>query len=470
MAPNGPELNPWQVAIVYLALATLAGVLGSWAWVLVRLYRRRPLLDEPPAPVVPWGGRSVAAVVVLYVAVQVGVAWLYMRANRAGLVGPARVDRLGELPALDQLGLVMAINLAVVALVPALLRATSGATPADLGFGRGSPLGRDLRRGFVACLILLPPVYGVFLAATKVWEPRTHPAQEALARQASGVPAVLVFVAAVVAAPAAEELLFRGVLLGWLTRAATLAGRRGRLRPIAGPAEGEAEPEPEPEAPGRGEVWLVREELRGGNSAWEPPRTPLGPPPGSEPRSSRPTMAGGLAAWLPNAIVSALFAGMHYEQWPAPVPLFVLSLALGWLYQRTGRLGGPLALHATFNGFSTVVMFLALNSGEVPPEAPPAPGPAGAEADADAGAGGSAPAPSPTGVAELTAHGGDLGSPWRTSGRVGAGAGPGGTPPRGPRRGRPWTRKARPSSAISSNRAGPPSIPTPAPPSRPAAT
>jgi membrane protease YdiL (CAAX protease family) len=49
---------------------------------------------------------------------------------------------------------------------------------------------------------------------------------------------------------------------------------------------------------------------------------------------------------------------LHYEQWPAPVPLFLLSLVLGWLVYRTGRLTSSIVLHATFNSFSTILMLL----------------------------------------------------------------------------------------------------------------
>ena len=94
-----------------------------------------------------------------------------------------------------------------------------------------------------------------------------------------------------------------------------------------------------------------------------------------------------------NVLVSALFAAMHGPVWPSPVPLFFLSLGLGVLYQRTGGLVAPVALHATFNGLATLLLYLTLQAGGpdalkpgAPKEALPIP-PKAAEAPPDVEAG-----------------------------------------------------------------------------------
>ena len=58
---------------------------------------------------------------------------------------------------------------------------------------------------------------------------------------------------------------------------------------------------------------------------------------------------------------------MHAAQWPAPIAIFVLSVALGTLYQRTGSLLAAIAMHGTFNGFSTLLLLLQALSRQIEP-------------------------------------------------------------------------------------------------------
>jgi membrane protease YdiL (CAAX protease family) len=60
---------------------------------------------------------------------------------------------------------------------------------------------------------------------------------------------------------------------------------------------------------------------------------------------------------------SALFAMFHVSVWPSPVPLFLLALALGECFRRTGSLVGPIVIHGLFNGTSIALFFLGLTSG-----------------------------------------------------------------------------------------------------------
>jgi hypothetical protein len=60
------------------------------------------------------------------------------------------------------------------------------------------------------------------------------------------------------------------------------------------------------------------------------------------------------------ALTSLVFAAVHGPQWPAPIALFVLALAIGTVYHRTGSLIAAVCMHAVFNGFSTLGLFFAL--------------------------------------------------------------------------------------------------------------
>ena len=58
-------------------------------------------------------------------------------------------------------------------------------------------------------------------------------------------------------------------------------------------------------------------------------------------------------AWIG---VSFLFALIHLNA-PTFVPLFVLALALTWLYERTDKLIAPIAAHGLFNGANLIILF-----------------------------------------------------------------------------------------------------------------
>jgi membrane protease YdiL (CAAX protease family) len=55
--------------------------------------------------------------------------------------------------------------------------------------------------------------------------------------------------------------------------------------------------------------------------------------------------------WISITVTSLVFMMMHASiaDWHALPPLFVLSLGLGWAYERTGRLATPIIMHAGFN-------------------------------------------------------------------------------------------------------------------------
>jgi membrane protease YdiL (CAAX protease family) len=60
-------------------------------------------------------------------------------------------------------------------------------------------------------------------------------------------------------------------------------------------------------------------------------------------------------AWLG---VSALFALIHHNL-ATFVPLFVLALALAWLYEKTDCLLAPIAVHSLFNAANLALLFYA---------------------------------------------------------------------------------------------------------------
>jgi membrane protease YdiL (CAAX protease family) len=173
-----------------------------------------------------------------------------------------------------------------------------------------------------------------------------HPLVEMLATSDPDVIVlVLATVMAVVAAPIGEEIAFRLLLQGWLEK---WEDRRlgWRNPPLAEPPLGEKLD------PGAGlettshvteveVIELVPIEV-------EPPKVGVGGLP---------------YGWTPIIFSSMLFAAAHIGYGPEPIPLFVLALVLGYVYQRTHRIIPCIVAHALFNLLSMValwrVVFLA---------------------------------------------------------------------------------------------------------------
>ena len=67
--------------------------------------------------------------------------------------------------------------------------------------------------------------------------------------------------------------------------------------------------------------------------------------------------------WIAVFLTSFVFVLAHWGVLPeggkhALAPLFVLSVALGAAYERTGRLGVPMVMHAAFNTLNIVLAFV----------------------------------------------------------------------------------------------------------------
>ncbi|MDB5349614.1 MAG: amino terminal protease self-immunity [Planctomycetota bacterium] len=327
--PPPPDLDPIVASsILLLVLIVGTSILAAWSWMLVTIALGRPLLPHAPRRVVPWGLISVLAVLLLYLGVQFGTGIIYgmVKWLSAGM----QAKRNPQIPLRDLLVVVGISNILTVQLVPVLLRVTSGARLSDLGLTTRD-LGKNIARGAVLCVLLLPVIYTTMLLASRVWPPKKHPIELAIRADRSPATLLLTSFSAVVAAPLTEEVLFRGVLLGWLWKVGL--GRRSRA--------GE-------------DLLLLDSDV---DPFVDNPESPTAAP------KPDPFAGNWRMDWLANVIASVIFAGLHYAQWPAPIPLFLLSLGLGEAYRRTGSLVAPITMHATFNGLSTVAMMLAASAG-----------------------------------------------------------------------------------------------------------
>jgi len=377
-----------------LLMAALLGMLWAWAWALGRIWKGLPIVADDrarPLKPAPWGSLTVLALVFLYLGVNVFVTRIYAAATgrhlprvakaaenqvgarepgkaidqpknaekapgpgeaaadgqskdvKAGLQGPGP-----EAPPEQSLAELMfqfaVSNGLLLVLVPAFVRFTSGAGLADLGLHR-QEWPRQMGIGVRAAMLMTPPVCAIQFLAVRIWRSHSHPVELMVLENLTPGVAILAVLSTMVLAPLIEELLFRGILQRWLGRFV-----EDRPLPIKTTQENgwSATLEPVNES----FLW---------DSEYAPPKsTPIDP--GSEFLDSGYQPAEqplSRSSNLPILLTSIFFAAMHFPQWPAPIAILLLSMALGTVYQRTGSLLASITMHATFNGINTMLLLLA---------------------------------------------------------------------------------------------------------------
>ena len=322
----------------------LLGMVAAWFWLVARLVRGESLPRvEPFAPARPatWGPGALLALLILSLGAQaatsagyravVGVDLFKLSAryveeteDRASAPvdakpDPAATRRLAN-DAMHLMTWNATFNALFLVAFPWVFRRVSGARLADLGLVP-TRLGAQAKVGVVVALLATPAVYMIHLLALKAFPPRAHPVEQMLAIEFSPLMAGVSLLSAVVLAPLFEETVFRGVLQGWLVR--------------------------------------VSREIFGGSTAVE-----------SEADHDR-----GRSAEVPGIVLaSALFAAVHYPQWPTPIPLFCLAMTMGLLAWKTRSLAAAIVVHALFNATSTLAL-IAMQLVPTPPNPPPVPSP-----------------------------------------------------------------------------------------------
>jgi membrane protease YdiL (CAAX protease family) len=152
----------------------------------------------------------------------------------------------------------------------------------------------DVWLGLRASLLLLPPVLMISAAVSLLW-PYEHQVLDLLQSVESISVFAAMFLATAIVTPIFEELLFRVLIQGGF----------------------QAMVDPHSEDP----------------DSWQP------------------------QSWWPIGVASLVFALMHLGQGAAPIPLFVLSLGLGYLYRQTGNITAPVVVHMVLNGLTLIVKF-----------------------------------------------------------------------------------------------------------------
>jgi membrane protease YdiL (CAAX protease family) len=294
-----------------------------WLWLAWRWRSGRPLLVWEPRRPVPWHGADLLFVLAVFFLMEVFCISVGMRLTG---IKPA-VDGLPQTPEEQLVGFAGDIVARLVAfcIAVAVLVRRDQATAADLGFVRRK-IPFDLTCGVIAFVAIVPIVYVVQLVAQAFITQYHHPLIKAVQEHPGPITWIIVAVSAVIVAPLTEEFFFRGLLQGWLEKVelslSEKNSRHATARTVGEPTPGAASAVSQPIRPSRGLLNL-----------------PLGT--------------------VPILYSSSLFALTHLGQGAAQLPLFVLALVLGFLYQRTHRLLPSLVVHFLLNAFTMAMLFLS---------------------------------------------------------------------------------------------------------------
>ena len=220
---------------------------------------------------------------------------------------------------------------------------------------------RGLVLGFLSFVVIAPILY-IVLAITDVIArqvthhmPPVHPALKAMATDHSPVSLGMLVFIVVVVAPISEEFFFRGLIQSWLSQ--KLASGRTK-----------SPPDPKPSVAANFADW----EPRTDNAAeWTTPPSSAAEASPSDISSISAPVASPIRSWpqapwrpgnrwLAILITAAVFAGVHYMVTPGydeyfPV-LFLLGVALGYMYERTGNIWTDITMHACFNLIPTLLI------------------------------------------------------------------------------------------------------------------
>jgi membrane protease YdiL (CAAX protease family) len=336
-----------------------AGLLG-WGDAAVRKLSGRPIIAYRPRRPVPWGLAHLLVAILMWFLLQVAAIYVL---ESTGQIPHANAEKMSIQQRMLTLTLSSLAALLATGVVYVFIRSTTRASGHDFGI-IARHLGRDLFMGLVGFVMLVVPVLLIQYVLT-VWFPTKHPLIVMLKQDTSTWLLAQAVFSAVIVAPVFEEFFVRILLQGWLENVAQAFHFR---------------------ASGRGDVGRIYSDLSQfvfhGTSGL---RRSAGQPvcradsvsahsssdfaettPGD---STRAAPAAGLATPLarpaiwPILVSAGLFALAHWGHGPDPIPLFVLAVGLGYMYQRTHRILPCMVVHFLLNGFTMLQIYFGPPAG-----------------------------------------------------------------------------------------------------------
>lgn len=247
-------------------------------------------------------------------------------------VSPLELNKLA--PA-DEIALLMAASifqLLFTIVGTAIIALRYGHAPRIFGWQPESAWA-DLRIGALAFFAVAPVIMTIQLVLTQYVE-YNHTTLSLLEDNPTPAAIATAWLMAVIIAPITEEIFFRGTFQSWLQR------QRFFSLDIS----------PEQIFGGWTRYWIrptievdAATNSQSNSQAYQPINV----------YSDLPDQT--RLAWTPVLISALVFAGVHFGQGPAPIPLFFFGLALGYVYRQTGSTLSCIVMHMLLNG---ITMFL----------------------------------------------------------------------------------------------------------------
>jgi membrane protease YdiL (CAAX protease family) len=280
--------------------------------------------------------------------------------------------------------LILSVTLAVIL---GMLYARSHTRPHQYGLTWARGWG-NVALGLAAFLVGMPVIFGVHALASLLTAPRSHALEELAGQNLLEWEWVLLAFQPLVMAPLLEEIVFRGILQGWLGRA-SLIGHVVVLGVALQSAavsvsyydfatrEDIIDPSPLIFAGILAAIYgfsmfrmtrrfaLDDTEIQRWQLRWPGPRSEEGRVPDEILTADQERLQHWSDANASLAIFGSamLFAVQHSNAWPSPVALVVMGFLLGWVRRRTQSLVAPITFHALFNLVSTLVLYLSVFAG-----------------------------------------------------------------------------------------------------------
>lgn len=229
---------------------------------------------------------------------QFFVAWLFMIFLQSAVYFSMKFVPALQAKEQSSIRAMIAVSVSnIIFLVAAVLLVGPGWKAGLKRLGLSGPnIGRQISIGIRGAFLISPWVYLVNVVANLIFYANPHEVMKMLDNHLDQSTAILAGVSAVILAPLAEEVLFRGMLLGTLIRMSRKVPATDRQIPVQ----------------------------------------------------------------FANIATSLFFAVLHANAWPAPIGIFVFSLGLGKLYIATGRLLPCVIAHALFNYTGVLGMLFAV--------------------------------------------------------------------------------------------------------------